>query len=835
MIPKPPRDEIGSRSTDRSLVVHEGANNPLEPFNATLGSQVSALRDEALSKRQQQLLLSQGKLVLAGETGGKKPPLVIQMESYIRKELHLLHQNGGGPMERLAIFSEAFANLAGHFREYTELFLSIKREYEDLVARGVHAVAENVHLTRELDTAKQCVQYIVDAETQKLDSVIRQLRLDLEQRTRELTSAKEQMTDLIREKVALERRLSEKDIELDDVNSRCKLASDALRNETERHITMASERKQYKKDAEKLQKYSRALEEKVQADQISFDSMTAQIQHVRLQLQIAQQQNAQLNEALLEREGEMEMSIRRSDIPASGLMSGDAGSPASVKAAPRSPRAVSLLDDEVAHDAQTVGSLRLRRSASVSADKSFLLMEPTRPGMTSAFIGLNSESSPEEMEDALIRAKDQNRKLRKELDEANRRVKAQATQLTDLRKKRVDRPQTPRPEWNSISDLLADFNPVPGEQSTTQIIEDLSDLLRDLISENRRENEVKAMSRHIFEWLGEHQLTESDLAQKRPKFIGLGTSPDIPPYLRFHGRIRNKQMQKGDAERMLQAFWHQRQMRRRAEGAEVMGLNDFLFDFLFTETKSNNGAIELAYNLFDVCRRNMQDPDCSMFIQIMEGQVSEDRLFDEIATVEQLRRVLEHEDVAKTGFLPRSSVHFTLKQFFSAKPHDNLLKIKFALLPFTKSDEPAQPVHYTGLFEEDTSGNQSRFVELIRQQHGEESTQFLIDIAEALREEISPTGMLQVNKIINTIKYLDPKLPLEDVRRVLAKGLSVRVEEADKIPETQLVIGEEFLSKIRYGVFVKRHSKPLHGGAEWSDEEGMESGTFSQEGSFRLE
>lgn len=376
------------------------------------------------------------------------------------------------------------------------------------------------------------------------------------------------------------------------------------------------------------------------------------------------------------------------------------------------------------------------------------------------------------------------------------------------RRVREQIPWTPRPEWVQLETVLPNFRLERDDISSRDVLEKVKSTIKAEVDDMQ----VRAMTENMRKWLGKENLCDEELPGMSNKhFIGLGTGPHVPVFLRYHGLVRNKRITKGSVEDLLKEFWAKRKAEKRVEDQlETQSIQDFYFRWLIEKTGSRMQAITLAYNMVEVCEQSRADPDCGMFLSIMYGRVSEATFHDQLSLVDQLRFVVEHRDKkenrdnGKQGYLHRASFHRVLRRLFPAKSTEDMLKLRFSIVPFT--DEQGF-VDYVRVFEEDDDGNQTRFVELLREQHLWEINEFVVDVEEAIRRSAIVSGdKVNVAAAHNALKELDRLMPNETIDRIIAFGAKVTPEALAKLGPSHSVPSEEFLSRIRTGQLLKRHT-----------------------------
>ena len=130
---------------------------------------------------------------------------------------------------------------------------------------------------------------------------------------------------------------------------------------------------------------------------------------------------------------------------------------------------------------------------------------------------------------------------------------------------------------------------------------------------------------------GDHHKEPSKLAMFY--FVGRGIDPEIPKFLRFNGRVRNRHMSKADIERIVKIVWIRKEQSRNKDH-----LSDFFHTYLQDEFGPSQTVIaEQAYNIVHALERYSHDADCDMFLKILMGDLPEQSFVDQQLLLQQLK------------------------------------------------------------------------------------------------------------------------------------------------------------------------------------------------------
>jgi Skp family chaperone for outer membrane proteins len=705
-----------------------------------------------------------------------RPPLAIELESFVKRELNLLARQcpTADALAKVAIGREAFGCFITHFPEYGACLEQMKGLYDAAIDSAYqlrhqrHALeTENIGFRDYHRTVLERERADAKDVATKANATIAKLQDLLD---RQGTRQKELELELNR----MTNTLTERNQQLDDADARATLFEKAVMELTEKGVAMQQRLLATRRENERLQITINSLDRQV------MDAKAAAVEELLGPASLSQRQRA------------------RSKSIAGGTLVSSVGAGSAF---------MTVLRDAVTHGGKEDDVAKTKRgptSPSSAPLVSFSDPLPHHDTIEDLDMPLPGEDTREavlELEMRLKRCVRQNLQLTLERDRFLERLQNQERERNEM---------TPRPSWTSVHEVLPAFSQ-NALATSEETLADLVDFFKFELSNEKRENERKALSATVREWLGHEDLCESDLVGRHRYFVCKGTGEHIPVYLRAAGVVRNRKMRKGQLEKLLKKFWDERRMDLHAEtNLNPTPLPEYYHRWLQKVTGNAKAAIEVAYNMFSVCEQYQLDPDCAMFLRIMRGELSEHAMFDQAVMLDNLREVMIANDPSRKHALSRYTIHRILAKFFPTKAQQDMLRLRFALALTSKGQTM---VDYEGLFSEDEDGNQSRFVEMIRRQHVEEATVFTVEVEEALRETIEPksgldpTGVLDMYNARMAIKHLDPAMPNNRVDDIMAYGCGMTVSELFAHGQHHRTEAEPFLARLRRGVLLRRYSR----------------------------
>ena len=310
--------------------------------------------------------------------------------------------------------------------------------------------------------------------------------------------------------------------------------------------------------------------------------------------------------------------------------------------------------------------------------------------------------------------------LESDLSAAKDKHKASRDKYRDIRRKygsmqrllsgASGRPLTPRPNWKGIvtDSGLPDINT---EQPSALVVQEICDAVEHL------RDDLEA-ARDKLPWVQAEKKEKAAMAGKW--FVCRGTGPGIPKFLRFQGKVRNRNMQKGDCEKLISGFWA---FKTKAEKKKKNTLGGMVPDQLFNFLKSKYGVastiVEMGYNLVDALKRYQHDADCELFHKILFGELCEDAYYTQVRMLDGFTKALHDRDKklngkkSAKGVLNREDFIGVIDAFFPVKTDGDIKALRSAL----QYDQPLPVVNIDRIFEETANGDQGKFVETLRDQN----------------------------------------------------------------------------------------------------------------------
>eukprot|EP00951_Prasinocladus_malaysianus_P004726 scaffold33397_cov52-Prasinocladus_malaysianus.AAC.1 len=97
-------------------------------------------------------------------------------------------------------------------------------------------------------------------------------------------------------------------------------------------------------------------------------------------------------------------------------------------------------------------------------------------------------------------------------------------------------------------------------------------------------------------------------------------------------------MGKKYTEELINDIWESKEGHDGQNRRHIVSLQEYLATFL--QKRFGSDAVTMGYNLLHSCHRYKYDPDCEVFLQVLDGRVSQDIYREFTATLNSLMAFL---------------------------------------------------------------------------------------------------------------------------------------------------------------------------------------------------
>jgi len=382
---------------------------------------------------------------------------------------------------------------------------------------------------------------------------------------------------------------------------------------------------------------------------------------------------------------------------------------------------------------------------------------------------------------------------------------------------------TPRPAWANLRD-----------RADREAIELPSDVVGSSFGQRRpwlvpNKSTAHNMNALYASYRGARlRIAQCDLSvpSDEPFFRAVGAASSVPAHLRWPAgeRLRNWRLGKREVEDAVRDFWDvydsevYEQRSAQSPNRPALPITDHFEAFLqqyptakeFLPDEAGSGGQrsvrEYAYNLIDGCKRYHHDADMELFLEVISGRLPEAThrrqmamlasLLDELVTEDEM----ENKGKAK-GVVSRNAIAAVLRKVFPTRTEEQIGGLVETV------DKDCEAVKYEDLFLEDLEGNQSSFIERVRDQWLRAPRDFVNQIEAALcgKEGCAESGLVMRLQAFSAISACDPKKSDDDVAKLVALGFGdASVEVYDDGARIELAL---FSQRLLLG-FPARSGKP---------------------------
>eukprot|EP01012_Entosiphon_sulcatum_P026332 TRINITY_DN3175_c0_g1_i3.p1 TRINITY_DN3175_c0_g1~~TRINITY_DN3175_c0_g1_i3.p1 ORF type:complete len:639 (-),score=107.28 TRINITY_DN3175_c0_g1_i3:484-2400(-) len=290
---------------------------------------------------------------------------------------------------------------------------------------------------------------------------------------------------------------------------------------------------------------------------------------------------------------------------------------------------------------------------------------------------------------------------------------------------------------------------------------------------------------------------------RRKVFVGLGTGPDVPSYLRHVGRILNKELQPEDTIYAVRQLW--RDVAEVQSSSISAPIEDLFREWLNKQYGPERQHVATwAYSLVEAVQTFQGHPELYLFWKVLNRelpvQVHEDlqqhtqRLLKAFAKAEQSHR---GKGEPTLGWLEARHLVQVIHKTFPTKPHDSVGKLGLCLGP-----DPQAKIFYNTLFDDAPTGQ--RFLDCFRQQYIDELEAYYVEIKEAI------IALVQINEktlplyhLREALSRVDPDRPPREVDKIVADVIGVSDSDTNW---SQQIGWKQFLTRLRETQLLKRWS-----------------------------
>lgn len=690
-----------------------------------------------------------------------RPPLSIELETYVRREHRelMLSKPDATKFDSLPIFREAFGCIINHFPEYSSVLSLIKSEYDAVLEELSMSSQRASKIEIENKSMKGTHSMQLLQEREKMNSCLSEAQVQLQAALRNNQVQRQHIAKLEHDLAYQEQRMEQRQKDFDESQERIRVLGVTLVEEATKISRYITELTKANKEIDRLNRLVGSLRQLVAEGERTISAF--------------RNSGLDANDSTFRRKSSMRLTAPKQQLH-------------SVTQAATPP------------SNQRRGSVQSHSPPATSEGQRRPQHSPN-----------NNEEDNDEMQQYCFDLECKVEALEHETTVQKGEIKKLYWKISKLQQTTDRDTLTPRPEWSSAERRLPGLRFEEGRSSMDRM-NDILAFVQNRLRAELLENERKAYGEIIWNWLDDENLCESDLLHRNKYFIPRGTSKSIQPYLRASKPVRNRRFKKGDVEVLLNQFWNARFVRRKT--IPFPSVEEYWFEWATKETGSEGAAVELSYNIFDVCERFQHDPDCKLFLKIIRGELCELVVADQRDSIEMLLETCESNRIPGDSRITRLNFMKSVRLVFPEKTRDHMTKLRFILALWTVEEEFA----FRELFTEDADGNQSQFIEALRKQHIYEIEQFTVEVTECIRQLVKENGMVNVADAMLAVHELDPRMTDSDVQVIFSQACRLTLPDLLGADRSMEVDGESMITRLKLQVMLRRKGPPI---AELADDD----------------
>ena len=384
---------------------------------------------------------------------------------------------------------------------------------------------------------------------------------------------------------------------------------------------------------------------------------------------------------------------------------------------------------------------------------------------------------------------------------------------------------TPRPHWRSICTQHNMIQLVPSNvnqvKSTNEYINDIFGEMNVLLNEL---NEYHTLYPSLSDTSNDTSTQQQSSRNKNIRCSWLkclGDDDTIPKYLRSKGKIRNRILSKRETELFIKEIWS---TKYNSAEYKPMSMIEYMYVILKHKYTIHDKIIDYSYNFIDALDHYSDDPDCRLLLSVLNNIIPESLYTDQLNMLTQLQAEFNELDIKinkKQKYrLSRKVILDYLRTFFDTKSDENMKLINIALY---KTDQH-NDIHYLNLFSETREGDQTQWLECIREQHINEVFDYTHLFYDKLRQYIpvvpnidvpaghsnirsTPATQLTIGTIRQIFNEIDPDKNDEEISSIVVAGLRLPRNDTVILDDNTVIHDIELFITNCSNILIKRSGK----------------------------
>ncbi|XP_068941819.1 translin-associated factor X-interacting protein 1 [Petaurus breviceps papuanus] len=311
----------------------------------------------------------------------------------------------------------------------------------------------------------------------------------------------------------------------------------------------------------------------------------------------------------------------------------------------------------------------------------------------------------------------------------------------------IQRTSTPRPDWSKCEDVIS------GGQERWQFL-----------SEGKSSDQLVDV---LLEEIG------SGLLRERETFQGLGSTEDIPEFLRSGGFVQNKKLSKKEVVDIIRDIWKERMAEDQKEKTSTLA--QFFLNYL-KKRFGDASAMEWSYTIFENVKLFHSSEVMKQFHDVLTGKVKENVYIGQRELVSDLLKKLNNNDSQNEGNLTLDQFSTVLKNAFPLKTDEQIQEL-LQEAKLQLDGIPHDVVHYRLLFIEDELGTSGPFIHKLWDQAQNEKQAYLLE----LETELGPNKVAEITpgQLRQALISIDPSLDEQTLDNYVSLAFQTPIAELE--------------------------------------------------------
>eukprot|EP00002_Diphylleia_rotans_P027930 TRINITY_DN5625_c0_g1_i7.p1 TRINITY_DN5625_c0_g1~~TRINITY_DN5625_c0_g1_i7.p1 ORF type:complete len:754 (+),score=132.74 TRINITY_DN5625_c0_g1_i7:64-2325(+) len=274
-------------------------------------------------------------------------------------------------------------------------------------------------------------------------------------------------------------------------------------------------------------------------------------------------------------------------------------------------------------------------------------------------------------------------------------------------------------------------------------------------------------------------------------FIGRGNGLHVPKYLRYVGRIPNRNMTRRELDGLMSEILEYKDRHEKNTGNEEP-LQDSIYIFFQKKFGSQQAIAFCSYNMMNALKRYLHESDCRLFYRVLKTDYPFSLYTQCELELSKIRTLVREIIRTVSSKMVKKELLTRIKENFPLKSEQDMNDIKEAL----GRDKLFLSQQYEKMLRE------GPFIQEVKDQFLYAFEDYVTGLGEVLSTmDRRKTGRLSLREIGEGLRQFDPDKSIKELRGYLAAGSGTNVRDMD--PSTVVEI-PNFLKRLTKSVACQR-------------------------------